>query len=89
MPKQNAKKSQRAKGVKDFENLPPLNQNAAGIDVGNAEHHVAVPAGRGTEPVEKFGSFTADLHRMARWLKACGVKTVAIAYASHCTSAGR
>jgi transposase len=78
MPKQNAKKSQRAKGVKDFENLPPLNQNAAGIDVGNAEHHVAVPAGRGTEPVEKFGSFTADLHRMARWLKACGVKTVAM-----------
>jgi hypothetical protein len=78
MPKQNAKKSQRAKGVKDFENLPPLNQNAAGIDVGNAEHHVAVPAGRGTEPVQKFGSFTADLHRMARWLKACGVETVAM-----------
>jgi hypothetical protein len=42
MPKQNAKKSQRDKGVKDFENLPPLNQNAAGIDVGNAEHHVAL-----------------------------------------------
>ena len=56
--------------------LPMLNQNAAGIDVGNAEHHVAVPAGRDKEPVRKFGSFTADLHRMAEWLKACGIETV-------------
>jgi transposase len=39
--------------------------------VGNAEHYVAVPAGRDAEPVQKFGSFTADLHRMAQWLKAC------------------
>jgi transposase len=53
-----------------------LNRNAAGIDVGNAEHHVAVPAGRDEEPVRKFGSFTADLHRMAGWLKACGIETV-------------
>src|SRR3984957_5432618 len=61
---------------KDWESLPPLNRNAAGIDVGNAEHHVAVPLGRDAEPVQKFGSFTADLHRMAQWLKACGVDTV-------------
>ena len=78
MPKQNSKKSQRGQGVKDLESLPTLNQNAAGIDVGSAEHHVAVPAGRDAEPVQKFGSFTADLHRMARWLKACGVETVAM-----------
>jgi transposase len=56
--------------------LPPLNRNAAGIDVGNAEHHVAVPPGRDPEPVQKFGSFTADLHRMAGWLKSCGIDTV-------------
>ncbi len=60
------------------EGLPPLNLNAAGIDVGNAEHHVAVPPGGGARPVEKFGSFTADLHRMAQWLQACGVDTVAM-----------
>jgi transposase len=78
MPKQNTKKSQRGQGVKDLESLPTLNQNAAGIDVGSAEHHVGVPAGRDAEPVQKFGSFTADLHRMARWLKACGVETVAM-----------
>jgi len=78
MPKQNPKKSRRDQGVKNLESLPTLHPNAAGIDVGSAEHHVAVPAGRDTEPVQKFGSFTADLHRMARWLKACGVKTVAM-----------
>jgi transposase len=26
--------------------------------------------------VQKFGSFTADLHRMAQWLKVCGIQTV-------------
>ena len=58
------------------EGLAALNRNAAGIDVGNAEHYVAVPAGRDSEPVQTFGSFTADLHRMAQWLKACCVETI-------------
>src|SRR5579863_10265606 len=58
------------------EGLPALNRNAAGIDVGNAEHYVAVPTGRDPEPVQSFGSFTADLHRIAQWLKACSVETV-------------
>jgi hypothetical protein len=40
---------------KDWESLPPLNRNVAGIDVGSAEHHVAVPMGRDAEPVQKFG----------------------------------
>jgi transposase len=58
------------------EGLFALNRNAAGIDVGNADHYVAVPIGRDPEPVQTFGSFTSDLHRMAQWLKACGVETV-------------
>lgn len=37
---------------------------------------MAVPPGRDPEPVQKFGSFTADLHRMAQWLKACRIETV-------------
>lgn len=60
----------------ELEGLPPLNRHAAGIDVGSAAHYVAVPAGRDAEPVQEFGSFTADLHRMARWLKACKIATV-------------
>lgn len=64
--------------TRDLESLPPLHLNAAGIDVGSAEHYVAVPARRDPQPVQSFGSFTADLHRMARWLQACHIETVAM-----------
>jgi transposase len=76
MPKRvNEKKELKRK--KNWENgLPELNRNAAGIDVGNAEHYAAVPTERDPEPVRTFGSFTADLHRMAQWLKICGIETV-------------
>jgi transposase len=49
-----------------------------GIDVGNESHFVAVPAGRDAQPVQEFGSWTADLQRMAAWLKGCGIRTVAL-----------
>lgn len=52
--------------------------NAAGIDIGSASHYVAVPPDRDDEPVREFASFTADLHRLADWLTACGVDTVAM-----------
>ena len=52
--------------------------NAAGIDIGSASHFVAVPPDRDDEPVREFHSFTADLHRLADWLDACGVDTVAM-----------
>jgi transposase len=52
--------------------------NAAGIDIGSASHYVAVPPDRDDEPVRKFASFTVDLHRLADWLEACGVETVAM-----------
>ena len=51
---------------------------AAGIDIGSAAHFVAVPPERDDEPVREFASFTADLHRLADWLDACGVDTVAM-----------
>lgn len=52
--------------------------NAAGIDIGSASHFVAVPPDRDDEPVREFPSFTADLERLADWLEACGVDTVAM-----------
>ncbi len=70
-------------------NLHVVHPNAAGIDIGNESHYVAVPPDRDTEPVRHFACFTEDLRRMAAWLKSCGIDTVAIAYASHCTSLGR
>lgn len=52
--------------------------NAAGIDIGSASHFVAVPPDRDDVPVREFHSFTADLHRLADWLDACNVDTVAM-----------
>lgn len=75
MAKQVRKRKEVQRGD-ELEGLPPLNRNAAGIDVGSAAHYAAVPAGRDAEPVQGFGSFTADLHRMARWLKSCKVDTI-------------
>lgn len=56
--------------------LEIVNKNVAGIDVGNESHFVAVAPGRDPQPVQEFGSWTAELERMADWLKACGVETV-------------
>lgn len=55
-----------------------LNSNAAGIDIGSREHYVAVPEGRAEQSVSSFGCFAPDLHMMARWLKECGIETVAL-----------
>jgi transposase len=74
-----AKKKNEIRQLHDAtEGLPLIHHHAAGIDVGSREHYVAVPLGRDPQPVRKFGSFTADLHCMAHWLKSCGVKTVAM-----------
>ena len=63
---------------KDSGMLSKLNLNAAGIDIGSEEHFVAVPEDRDEQPVRKFRCFTADLHALAQWLKACRIDTVAM-----------
>ena len=83
-----AKRRRRKKGM-CLEDRPVLEPNAAGIDVGAREMFVAVPPGRDENPVRVFATFTEDLQQLADWLLQCGVTTVAIAYASHCTSLGR
>ena len=72
------KKTATGSKVDPTRGLPPLNLNAAGIDVGSAEHWVAVPPGRDTETVRCFHSFTADVHCLADWLQACGIETIAM-----------
>jgi hypothetical protein len=56
--------------------LEIVNPHAAGIDVGDESHDVAVPPGRDAQPVREFGSWTAALEEMAQWWKSWGVKTV-------------
>jgi transposase len=71
----------RQPGGKKFKHpslLKRINRNAAGIDCGSEAHYVAVPLERDPEPVRSFKTFTADLHRLADWLGACKIKTVAM-----------
>ncbi|HYW37746.1 MAG TPA: IS110 family transposase [Terriglobales bacterium] len=61
-----------------LEDRPCLEPRAAGIDIGAREIYVAVPPDRDERPVRVFETFTEDLHRMARWLKDCGITTAAM-----------
>ena len=53
-----------------------VHPHAAGIDIGNESHYVAVALGEDEHPTREFGSWTADLERMADWLQACGIQSV-------------
>jgi transposase len=62
----------------DWKALDIVHPDAAGIDVGGSEHWVAVSPDRDAEPVRCFGTFTANLHELARWLVEKGVRSVAM-----------
>lgn len=75
------KRNRRRKGRTPRQNpslLERINLDVAGIDCGSQEHYVAVPTDRDPNPVQSFRTFTADLHRLAEWLTACGVRSVAM-----------
>ena len=59
--------------------LDRINPNAAGIDCGSAEHYVAVPPDRSpiARPIASRRS-RAICVRLADWLVACGVTSVAM-----------
>jgi transposase len=58
--------------------LERINPDAAGIDCGATTHVVAVPPDRDNEPVQSFRTFTTDLQRLADWLVACRITSVAL-----------
>jgi hypothetical protein len=58
--------------------LQVVHPKAAGIDIGNEEHWVAVPPPLDPQPVRCFGSFTRELQALADWLVQCGIETVAM-----------
>jgi transposase len=52
--------------------------HAAGLDIGAEEIWAASPPGEHAHTVNKFGTFTADLHALTAWLKERRIKTVAM-----------
>ena len=58
--------------------LEVVHPDAAGIDIGNESHYVAVPPSRANQSVRQFGCTTAELKAMAAWLLQCRIRTVAM-----------
>jgi len=54
--------------------LEVVHPDAAGIDIGNESHYVAVPSARDRQPVRRFGCTTAEVKAMADWLKQCKIR---------------
>ena len=68
----------RKKINKNVKLLNVIKLNAAGIDIGATEIFIAVPGDRDNKPVRHFDTFTADLHAAAKWLKSCGIDSIAM-----------
>jgi transposase len=68
----------KAKQSRRGREMSPVHAHAAAVDIGATLHVAAVGPDRDPEPVRSFGTFTADLHRMADWFERCGVETVAM-----------
>src|SRR5215472_8767149 len=58
--------------------LEVVHPDAAGIDIGNEIHYVAVPPNRDSQSVRRFGCTTGEVKAMATWLKQCRIRTVAM-----------
>lgn len=69
----------RTKGkTKRSRRLSVVHRDAAGIEIGAQSHVVAVGPERDPEPVRTFSTFTNDLPRLADWLVAVRITTVAM-----------
>ena len=66
------------KRIKRLEAIEIVHPNAGGLDIGSREIWAAVPPDREGETVKVFSTFTPDLQRLAAWLIACDVDTVAM-----------
>jgi transposase len=75
---QNQQERRSARPKVDWKALEVVHPDAAGIDIGGSEHWVAISPDRDEHPVRCFDCFTADLEQMADWLKARGVRSVAM-----------
>lgn len=66
----------KQKESKTVDQMPIVNECAAGIDVGSTSHFVAI--GQEKDQVKEFGCYTSELHKLCKWLKENEIKTVAL-----------
>lgn len=71
-------KKKALKSSQDFVNMPLVHAHAAGIDVGDTLHSVAIPEGIFSERVQTFGCMTCDLEALAAWLSPANITSVAL-----------
>jgi len=60
------------------EQVEVVHPNAAGLDIGSREIYGCLPPDRAGDTIKVFGTFTPDLQRLADWLVANQVDTVAM-----------
>src|SRR5437660_4422716 len=70
--------SRKKTKLQSLTEAPKIRADAAGIDISPEIIYVAVHPGRDSQPIRHYGTVTAELYRIANWLKACGVRTVAM-----------
>jgi transposase len=73
------KRKDNAGSSRQIAGLPVVRHKVAGIDLGSERHWVCGPAVEGSgREVADFGATTSELIRMAKWLKARKVESVAM-----------
>lgn len=73
-----SKKTSKETEKQNIVSMEMVYAHAAGIDISDSEHVVAVPENVCKERVRKFGTMTCDLQLIVLWLKECLIKTVAM-----------
>jgi len=76
--KTNKDMSVKVKKKRFSQGLPVYNPHAAGIDVGDTKHDVAIADGATGHEVREYLSFTEDIQELVAWLTEEGITTVAM-----------
>ena len=69
---------EKEKKIRMGQGMPVANPYAAGIDIGDTEHYVAVSNGKGGHEVKSYGAYTENLRQIVKDLKGLGITTVAM-----------
>lgn len=73
-----SKKTSKETEKQNIVSMELVHAHAAGIDISDTEHVVAVPENICKDRVRKFGAMTCDLLLIVQWLKECLIQTVAM-----------